>query len=62
MNKNDVGSAALGAIFSMGIGSVMLQGLGALIVGILGALGGWFFAHFLRPQLDKIFRKVLLKK
>lgn len=57
MNKQDAGSAFLGAVFSMGIGSVALQGLGALLIGILGALGGWFFSHFIKPRLEKLIKK-----
>lgn len=55
MNKQEAGSAVLGAIFSMGIGSVILQGLGALLIGVLGALGGWLFGHFIKPKLEKFF-------
>jgi hypothetical protein len=57
MNKEEASSAFLGAIFTATIGSVVLQALGALILGIIGALGGWLFAHFAKPRLEKLFKK-----
>ncbi len=47
----------LGAISSFSIGSLLFQGLGALFLGILGAIGGWLFTRFLKPKLEKLFKK-----
>jgi len=58
MNTQEVGYSFIGAILSVSVGSLLLQGLGALIIGLLGALGGWLFAHFLKPRLEKLFKRL----
>lgn len=42
---------------SAGIGSLILDSLGAIVLGVLGALGGWIFAKYLRPLLEKSLNK-----
>jgi hypothetical protein len=57
MNKNELPSTVIGAASSVSIGSVLMDSAGALLIGVLGALGGWLFAHFVKPKLDKWFKK-----
>lgn len=50
-------STVIGAITATSIGSFLFQTLGAFVIGVVGALGGYLFARFLKPRLDKLFPK-----
>lgn len=54
---HELGSILYGTITAAGLGSFLFQALGAVILGLMGALGGYLFAKFIKPKLDKIFRK-----
>lgn len=50
-------SVVLGVITASGVGAVLLQALGATLLGLLGGLGGYLFAKFIKPRLDKFLTK-----
>lgn len=55
--SHEILSVILGALTATGVGSFLFQAFGAILLGILGALGGYVFTHFLKPKLDKLFKK-----
>lgn len=50
-------SILYGTVTAATAGTFLFQALGAIILGIMGALGGYLFAKFVKPKLDKLFRK-----
>lgn len=53
----ELGYILVGGITSTGIGAFVLQALGAFVLGLMGALAGYIFARFIKPELDKLFKK-----
>lgn len=47
----------LGAVTSMGVGYFFLKIGSAILLGVMGALGGYLFSKFIKPRLDKLFKK-----
>ena len=55
--KNELGYIITGTASAVGIGSLLFQAVGALILGLMGAAGSYLFVRFIKPKLDKLFKK-----
>ncbi len=52
-----LGDAVMGMITTVTLGSWLFQVFSVFVLAIIGALGGWIFAEFIKPQLQKLLKK-----
>lgn len=51
--------AFIGMVTSITIGSWLFQLFSVFILAVVGALGGWIFAEFIKPQLQKLKPQII---
>lgn len=54
---NQIGDILIGMITSTAVGSWIFQAFSVFSLAVIGALGGWVFAEFIKPQLQKLLKK-----